>query len=113
MPKGRVIGVGRTAEVYEWEDGWVLKLYREWCPREWARRDAEMGQAAHQAGLPAPAVRELVELDGRVGYVCERASGPSLLDWIKPRPWRAAGAGRTLARLHQRIHSVRGRDLRP
>ena len=23
---------GGTAEVYEWKDDWILKLYHEWCP---------------------------------------------------------------------------------
>ena len=37
MPKGELLAEGRMAEVYEWEDGWVLKLLRtEWNNRETA-----------------------------------------------------------------------------
>jgi Ser/Thr protein kinase RdoA (MazF antagonist) len=107
MPKGNLVGAGRTAEVFEWTDGWVLKLYRDWCPPEWARGEAQLSRALHAAGVPAPAVGELVELEGRLGFVCERVAGRSLLDRLTARPWLASRVGRELARLHRRIHEAR------
>ncbi|HXZ18272.1 MAG TPA: phosphotransferase, partial [Roseiarcus sp.] len=47
---------------------------------------------------------EVVELEGRLGFVCERVSGSSLAERVKRRPWATAGLGRLLARLHQRVH---------
>jgi len=32
MDKGELIAEGRTAEVYAWREGQVLKLYRSWWP---------------------------------------------------------------------------------
>jgi hypothetical protein len=29
---GRPIAAGRTAEIYAWDEGQVLKLYRDWFP---------------------------------------------------------------------------------
>jgi len=45
-----------------------------------------------------------VEVEERVGYVCERIDGPSMLDELLRHPWRAGSTGRELARLHLRIH---------
>jgi aminoglycoside phosphotransferase (APT) family kinase protein len=104
MPKGALLGVGRTAEVYAWAPGLVLKLYRSGFPRDWVAHEARLGRLVHAAGQPAPAVGELVEVEGRSGYLCERLQGPSMLDALQRRPWRAGGAGRELARLHLRIH---------
>lgn len=104
MPKGTLIGVGRTAEVYDWEDGWVLKLYRDQFPRAWVEHEAALGRAIHDVGLPAPAVREVVEVEGRLGFVCERISGSSLAERVKRRPWQTARVGKFLAQLHRRIH---------
>lgn len=104
MPKGTLVGVGRTAEVYEWAPGLVLKLYRSGFPREWVTTEAQLGRLVHAAGPLAPAVGELVEVEGRVGYVCERMDGASMLDDLQRCPWRAGSTGRELARLHLRIH---------
>lgn len=104
MPKGGLVGAGRTAEVYEWGPGLVLKLYRGAFPREWVEHEARLGRLVHAAGQPAPAVGELVEEDGRIGFVCERAEGPSWLDELQRRPWLAGRTGRALARLHAAMH---------
>jgi len=105
MPKGTLIGRGRTADVYAWEGEWVLKLYRPSFPRDWIGHEAEVGRLVREAGLPAPNVREVVEVEGRLGFICERVTGPSWLDQIKLRPWTAARAGRSLARLHFQVHA--------
>lgn len=55
MPKGALIGAGRTAEVHERDDDWVLKLYRDQFPLAWVR-----ARAAHPWRLLRPVI----------GYVC-------------------------------------------
>ena len=105
MPKGTLIGRGRTADVYAWEGEWVLKLYRPSFPRDWIGHEAEVGRLVRDSGLPAPSVREVVEVEGRLGFVCERVTGPSWLDQIKSQPWMSARVGRRLARLHFQVHA--------
>ena len=29
------IALGRTAEIYAWQERFVLKLYHDWCPPHW------------------------------------------------------------------------------
>ena len=64
MIKGPLIGQGLTAEIYAWGDGQVLKLYHTGLSEEWIRREAEVTRIAHGAGLAAPAVGPVVEIDG-------------------------------------------------
>lgn len=101
----RRIGEGRTAEVFEWDGGRVLKLYREACPHDWAAHEVEVVRALTAAGVAAPAVLDTLELDGRAGIVFERVDGRSLREQITSAPWRAGWAGRLLARLHADLHA--------
>ncbi len=105
MEKGAKLGEGRTAEVFEWGEGKVLKLFRTRCPREWARHEAEVTRAVHAAGLPVPAVGYVVEVEGRPGIVCERVDGRSLRDQLVAAPWHAGWGGRVLAQLHKDLHA--------
>ena len=81
-PLGQPFAVGRTAEVYAWEDNTILKLYHAWCPPDWVEREVHIARAVYQSGIPAPAVGEIIEIDGRHGIIYERVNGSSMLDAI-------------------------------
>jgi aminoglycoside phosphotransferase (APT) family kinase protein len=101
------IGVGRTAEVYAWGEGRVLKLYRDWTPERWVEEERLGTALAHQAGLPAPAVHGVEVVEGRRGIVFERLEGPSLMSEVGRKPWLGVWAARTLAEVHAAIHARR------
>jgi Phosphotransferase enzyme family len=61
-------------------------------------------RAIHAAGVPSPAVYDLIEVEGRRGIELERIDGASLLEHTQVRPWSIFGAVRLLAELHARIH---------
>jgi aminoglycoside phosphotransferase (APT) family kinase protein len=101
---GQPIATGRTAEVFAWEDGTVLKLYYEWCPRRWRDEELRVARLVHEAGLAVPAPGEAVEINGRVGLIYERVDGPSMLEEMVQKRfvtlWRSA---RQMAELHVAI----------
>jgi aminoglycoside phosphotransferase (APT) family kinase protein len=105
MEKGELIGCGRTADVFAWGNGQVLKLYQDWMPRAPIEREFAITRTAHQAGLPVPAVEEVVQIDGRTGIVLERIEGISMLKALELRPWKLAPIARQLAELHARMHT--------
>ena len=109
--KGEMISRGRTAEVFAWEDNQVLKLFLEGWPASPVEYEAQVTGAVHKAGLPAPAVKGIVEVEGRLGIVFERVDGPSMLQVLKTRPWRISQLGRMLAELHVAIHSCEMPEL--
>jgi Ser/Thr protein kinase RdoA (MazF antagonist) len=108
---GAPLALGRTAEVYAWGSGQVLKLFYDWMPAGAAEYEARLGRAVHAAGLPAPAVGELVQLDGRHGIVYERVDGPTLGSDLRRRPWRIDRAARLPAGLHAGMHTLAADSL--
>lgn len=102
-----LIGKGRMADVYVLCDGRILKLNRAIYPAIVAEKEYAASKAAQNAGVPVPAVYELVEREGRFGIVFERISGGSLLDQIKSNPLGLASSAKSLAELHVRMHACR------
>ena len=103
--KGELIGRGRTAEVYAWGEGRVLKLYNAALPPSWVDYEAGIGRAVHEAGVPSPAVFDIVEVDGRRGIVYERVDGPSMLTILSRQPLRGAELGARMGETHAQIHA--------
>lgn len=107
------IAEGRTAEVYEWNNGRVLKLYRDWCPPYWVEHEARVAHAVTAAGIPSPAVGEIVEVNHRRGLIYERVTGISMLQDINMHPWTIFKHARRLAELQVKINqsSISGLQL--
>jgi len=109
--KGHMIARGRTAEIFAWKDDQVLKLFLDEGAVRSVEHEAQVTGAVHKAGLPAPAVEGIVEVEGRLGIVFERVDGPSMLQVFRSKPWRIPQLARTLARLHAAIHSCEMPEL--
>jgi len=87
-----------------WDDGHILKLYRDWCPPDWVEYEARIARAVHEAGIPSPNVGEIIEVTSRRGLLYERLEGPSMLEDMNARPWMLLKYARLLAELHRQIH---------
>ena len=111
-----MIARGRTAEVYEWRDGEILKLFYDWCPVEWTKHEASIAKIVNQKELPAPKCIETVSIDGRNGIIYERVNGISMLIFIAKNPLQTRKQARLFAKLHSEINSRTGEglsDIRP
>lgn len=100
------VGKGNTAEVVRWTRTTVVKLLRPGIPAEWAAHEAAIVAAVHAAGLPAPAVDGVVEVDGRPGIVLERIDGVPMWDRMKAVPDELPELTEMLARLQDTIHAA-------
>ena len=100
----RPIALGRTAEIYAWEDGWVLKLFYDWFSEESAKIEARLARAVQAAGLPVPAVGEILEIDNRLGLPYRRVDGSSILEQVRAKPWTLPKFSRLLAELQAGMH---------
>jgi uncharacterized protein (TIGR02172 family) len=105
LAKCPVVGKGMTSDVYALDQQRVLKLFHSESAHTRAEYEFKITRAVHAAGMPAPAVHELVELGGRPGIVFERIDGPSIFKQVQLRPWRLFAAVRQLAQLHAQIHA--------
>jgi len=105
MHLGTPIALGRTAEIYAWKDGYIIKLFRNWMTAASVEQEARVARAVHRAGLPVPAVGEVVEVNGRLGLVYERVEGVSMLEILRTKPWTLFRFARLLAELHADMHA--------
>ncbi|MDX3312304.1 phosphotransferase [Streptomyces sp. NPDC054884] len=101
---GRLLGSGRTADVYEIDEAWVLRRDRQ----GWGDAVAEAAVMAHVRahGYPAPDVRPP---DSPADLVMERLDGPTMLQAFAAGGLDAGEAGEMLARLLRALHAVPGR----
>lgn len=110
LPK-KPFAEGRTAEMYDWKPGLVLKLYREWCPPGWVEYEARIARAVDAAGVSAPHTGEIVEIDGRRGIEYERVNGPSMIEALAAQWWKLPALARRLAALHLEMHAAQPQGL--
>ncbi|MFQ5870439.1 MAG: aminoglycoside phosphotransferase family protein [Candidatus Zixiibacteriota bacterium] len=103
---GIPVALGRTAEVYAWEEGHILKLFRKWFPLDGVEYEAQIARVVHEAGLPVPAVGEIVEIEGRHGLVYERVIGALMFETMVSRPWTIFRSARLLAELQADMHMI-------
>jgi Ser/Thr protein kinase RdoA (MazF antagonist) len=105
------IDEGRTAEIFAWDEGRVLKLYRAEFPREWADWEAKTTRAISEAGVPAPQIFEVLDVEGRRGIIMERVTGPSLIADLIANLFNVVKHARLLAELHAQMHERTIPDL--
>lgn len=103
MSIGRLIGEGKTAEVYEWKNDRVLKLYRRGITRGIIENEFKSSKEIFKADIPAPRVFELIEYKNRFGIVSERAYGHTMVKSILFKPWNFLNEAKRLADMHKRI----------
>jgi aminoglycoside phosphotransferase (APT) family kinase protein len=115
MDDGRRLGpriaAGRTAEVFAWVDGTVLKLLRPGFPDSLGEEEAIAAARVTAAGLAAPRFLGTERIDGRIGLVYERVDGPSMVEVIIAEPLRAEELAIQLADLHAAMHEQPGTGL--
>lgn len=110
---GAPIARGRTAEIYAWGPGLVLKLFYDWFSPVSSAYEARISRIISTKTLPSPKMLEQVEIEKRVGLVFERVDGPSLLKIVNKQPLRLVELGRKLAEAHSDIHRENGEGLEP
>jgi aminoglycoside phosphotransferase (APT) family kinase protein len=98
-PPGRLIGSGRSADVYELGGGRVLRRYRIKAD---VSHEARLMRYLWSAGFPVP---EVYDADG-TDMVMARLHGIDMLTDLTKRPWLARRHARTLARMHDRLHDI-------
>ena len=106
------IASGRTAEIYEWKEGYILKLFYKCFPLNDVEHEARIADVVLRAGLPVPAVGKIIKINGRYGLVYERVRGISMMETLVSKPWTVIQYARILAELQVNLHKVGGiRDL--
>jgi len=102
---GKPIAIGGTAEVYDWEPGWVLKLFFDRFDPGIANFEHRIAAAISTAGISIPTVREIIRVNGREGLLYEYCDGHSMDADLKEHFFRGPGYAYKMAELQAEIHA--------
>ncbi|GCD10487.1 aminoglycoside phosphotransferase family protein [Clostridium tagluense] len=102
MKYGKIIGIGNTANVYEWEEGKVLKLFYQGYPKESVEREFQNANAIRNMDFAKPKVYEIIFCEERMGIIYDKVKGESLLDWVM-RTGDVKECAVYMAKLHKEI----------
>ncbi|TLG77212.1 aminoglycoside phosphotransferase family protein [Culicoidibacter larvae] len=102
--KKKMIAEGNTAEVFEWSDNQVLKLFRPSFNSKACEKEFAINQELSKLISNLPKAFEMIVEDNRPGIIYERVSSPALLTLSLRKPWLIKEYGRKMARLHFNIH---------
>jgi uncharacterized protein (TIGR02172 family) len=100
----RKIGEGRTAEIYEGDTGYVLKLYHNHIPYEAVKDEFRITQEINKLNLPSPKVLRIEEHSGRYGIVMEYLTGETIVSAIIKDHDNAMDLAKQMAEVHYQIH---------
>jgi len=103
MGKGKLIGQGRTSEVFEWGQDRILKLFKKGFPKAAIENEYEISINIYKQLNLSPKVCELIEIDNRNGIIYERINGITMMKVIASKPWKVKKEAQRLARLHKSI----------
>lgn len=76
----KLIGVGHTAEAYEYEKGKICKLFFEWNTEEAINREYHNAMIMQKFVKAVPKCYGIIEAEGRKGIVYEQIRGKTLLE---------------------------------
>jgi len=110
---GALIGEGKVAEVFEFSEGRVLKLYRAGQPKSDAVREVEVLGVVARGGVRAPRAYGVEAFDGRWGVVMDRIGGRPFAEVMLTNPAGAGPCFAAMARLQAGLHSASGLGLTP
>jgi uncharacterized protein (TIGR02172 family) len=82
MKTGRLIGVGKTANVYEWEDVKVLKLFNKEYSFDAVNYEFNNALAVKDMYFAKPKVYEMILYGDQYGIIYDKLNGVNLLDWV-------------------------------
>ncbi|MDR1001668.1 MAG: phosphotransferase [Oscillospiraceae bacterium] len=102
---GKMIGQGNTAEIYEYGEDCVLKLYRSAMPEQLCHDEFRFTMIAYQATQKVPQPIEIIRAAGRIGAVYKRISGKTMLIQMLKKPWKLKYYATLLAEYHNCIHT--------
>jgi len=107
----KIIGKGRTAEIFELNNEKVVKLFFSGFSSCAIKREVKIGMVLNEQKVPAPFLYETRTINDREGIVYERINGETLLEFILKNPLKTNSIGKDMAAIHFDIHSHNSNDL--
>ncbi|MDR1219357.1 MAG: phosphotransferase [Treponema sp.] len=75
----KLIGAGRTSEVYEYGDDCILKLFTDEIKLDMVKKEYDFSRFAYENDLPTPEPKEIMYEKDRIEILYEKINGEPLL----------------------------------
>jgi len=99
-----IIGRGLSADVYDNNDGTVVKIYHSNMPKEMYLQDYEISSIVNKHYKNTPKVYGLTDSKPYPGIIFEKIDGRNLITEIKKNPLRIRHYAKEFAKVHYAIH---------
>lgn len=100
MEIGKIVGRGRTADVFEYGHDSIIKILKPRFSNSLAEKEEKLHTIVQDSGLPVPKLLDVVMIDGKKGLVYQKINGISMLDSIRDNPNKMPDYANDLASLH-------------
>lgn len=107
MKPGKEIGKGRTAELFEWSEGKVIKLFYKEFSQEAVDHEYQINLIVQDVYSNVPRAYDKVEIDGRTGIIYEQIEGKTLVDLATTKPFLVIKEMKEFTKLHVEMHKCR------
>lgn len=101
---GKMIAQGNTAEIYDYEENKILKLYRNGMPEFMCKQEMEGTRCANENSISSPKVFEMINVDDRIGVIYEKIQGITFLKVLLKNIFKFKSNAKKLAQYHYNIH---------
>ncbi|MGF9695768.1 MULTISPECIES: aminoglycoside phosphotransferase family protein [Paenibacillus] len=101
----KLIGQGRTADIYAYPSNQIMKLYKSDFSFEAVQNEFRITQILYDKGLPVPQARVIIDEANRQGIVFERIEGHTMFSMMFGQPLRLQELVHQLAVCHVELHS--------
>ena len=110
MNIGKLIGVGNTANVYEWEEDKALKLFHKGYSDVAINMEYNNAKAIRDLEFLKPKAYDMISYEDRRGIIYDRLRGESLLDWTI-RTENISSCADYMSKLHKEIMQNKIQDV--
>ena len=99
-----MLSQGNTAEIYQYEDGKILKLFRDSFPFSAVQNKYRIASVVQNYLEIVPRVYELVRYQNRYGIIYEKNFGEDMMKGLLKKPGQVKQYARKLAQIHSSLH---------
>lgn len=113
MKIGQLLGVGNTANVYEWGKSEVIKIFHDpHAAIHEAAKEAQKAELINKCKVRAPKFSGMIEYEGKPCLIYEKVEGPTMFSSIQQTTRSVSCCARLMAQLHFELHQIEI-DIRP
>lgn len=104
MIKGNLIGKGATADVYDWRENTIIKIFNDYEPDEAIEHEINNTKALQNCSFKFPKFIQKLQYEGKRAIVFEKIDGISMMEQMELKPFAYKKYAKKLAHLHFLIH---------